>query len=703
MFENAKWITGKNWPTWRVPSDEEMGPCPLFTKGFTVTKPVKSAVLSVVGLGQAVYYLNGQRIDGCVRPTHPASFTKTVIYNVYDVASYLKSGSNRIGAILGNIGYNDPATWRSNVKLLLQLDITYEDGDAEQIVSDTSFKTADSHVLYSRRLCGEKQDTNMIIKGCFDADFDDVQLARAEITKAPGGKLRTTNCPPVCQIGLLEGKEIAPGIYDFGINTSGHVRLKVKGTRGAEVSIRYSEKLTPDGLDIDNDAITNKKFPMFLKDVFILDGTEQVLEQLFSYHGFRYVKIEGNADIYAVTGVIAHNKMEKQAEFWCDNEIINAIHKATVNSLLTNCHGFLTDCPTREQNPWTGDGMLSSEAMNINIDAYDLFYEWMLKFQDDQFASGGLPCLIPMRNGIWEYNFANGPDWDSAIFHIPYYTFKYTGNRQIVDLMWENMCRSLTYFATLSENCLLSAGIGDWSVVGEKCPVEITDTAYYRKAALMMAEMAENTDRDPAQFLQLAGKIKADFRDKYVKDGHVTYRGQTAIAAAIYGEFLEAAELETAVNDLKTLLQENDYRFLLGAHGLNMIFDALSEHGQSQVLFDTVTNPKYEGYAKCIQAGLTTLPESFYMDSSLNHHFFSPVDAWFYKHLAGIKLEGLTGGKVVIQPKFVDGINHLKANFKQIQVAYTPEKLEVVCPYDFTLVLGRTTQELKAGTYSFAR
>ena len=70
MFENAKWITNHDYVGWRLPKTDELGPCPMFSKNFDIKNPVKKAILSVVGLGQAVYYLNGKRIKDSVRPTH---------------------------------------------------------------------------------------------------------------------------------------------------------------------------------------------------------------------------------------------------------------------------------------------------------------------------------------------------------------------------------------------------------------------------------------------------------------------------------------------------------------------------------------------------------------------------------------------------------------------------------------------------------
>lgn len=706
MFENAKWITKDNYTVWQLPSKDAMGPCPMFAKNFNIKKTVKSAVLNIVGLGQAVYFLNGKRLYDSVRPTHPAKFTETVIYNQYDLKELLKIGKNRLGIILGHIGYSDTdfISWRSNCKMIAQLDVVYFDGEKEEIVSDTSFKAHDSNVLFSQRLCGEKIDANLYVNGWNEVEFDDNDWQNSVITKAPGGSMRTTICPPIREIKELSATEISKNLFDFKENISGFVRVKVKGKKSQEIEVLYAERLNETKTSVDQELIVcNIGHFMAHRDVFVLSGNEDEFEQLFAYHGFRYVEIKGEYDEIEITAVCTHTDLESRAHFSCDNEMVNAIHKATVKSILTNCHGVMVDCPTREQNPWTGDGMLSSEAININFDAYGLFYEWMLKFKDEQLNSGGLPCLIPMKNNLWEYNFANGPDWDSAIFFIPYYTFKYTGNREIVDTMWENMCNSLKYFNSLTEGYLLNCGLGDWASVGERTEKQITDTTYYRLDALMMAEMAEATGRDARHFTCLAENIKEAFRNEYVKNGKFTVMHQTALSCAIYGGFLTETEKKTAVNDLIALIKENDYRFILGVHGLFMIFDALSENGGIEPLFDTVVNAKYDGFAKAVEEGIDTLTEFFNRSYSLNHHFRSSVDAWFFKHLAGIKIDGFGFDNVKIEPKFVKGINTINATLHGISVSYNENEFLVDSPYDFTLVLNGVTQKFEKGRHNFKR
>lgn len=109
--------------------------------------------------------------------------------------------------------------------------------------------------------------------------------------------------------------------------------------------------------------------------------------------------------------------------------------------------------------------MFSAQAVNLAFDAEGMFTDWLRTFQDEQFPDGSLPCHIPTYDSLFGANFASGADWDSVIFHAPYYLFKYSGNRGIVDMMWDNMNRSLAFLGHSSESCLISNGIGDWAAL----------------------------------------------------------------------------------------------------------------------------------------------------------------------------------------------------------------------------------------------
>ena len=718
MFEKAKWITRTPWIKWGVPDCDNPPPCPYLTRKFKVEKEIKSAVLNIVGYGQAAYFVNGNPIKSAILPTVNSANDKTVVYNSYDITEMLKTGDNRIGVILGNNYQILPSNIRvSCVKMIAQLDINFSCGETAQIVSNTDWKTADSPIIFERRLFGEHYDSRKEIPNWSSPDFDDTLWDNARICKGAGGNFRKTDIEPVCRIKEIKGKEIAKGLFDFGTNTAGWVKLFVKGKSGQEIVIKYAERITPDGKDIDRRWLTDHENGH--TDRYILSGKNEgeVWEQYMLYHGFKYVKVLGEYDFIQLTAVVAYNRLEETAHFSCDNETVNKIHKACINSLNTNRHNTLTDCPQREQNAWTGDGMASAESLNISFDAYNFFFEWMHHFKDEQRFDGQLPCIIPTVNGAWENNFASGPDWDSAIFHIPYYTFKYSGNREIVDLMWENMNRSLKYFSSMSESRLLDFGVGDWGAFDEKgdknyilCPIEITDTCFYRIAALMMAEMADATERASTEYLALAEKIKQDFRAKYVKNGRLDSDIDTALAISIYSGMLNGEEAVCEAKRLADIITKRGKRVFCGLHGLRTVFEVLSRYGYTQLAFDTIINPDYHSFGYLVNRGLDTLPECLNFDTqtthefrSLNHHFFSHIDTWFYKFLAGININGFGFGNVVIEPRFVEGVNRLEATLHGITVSYNEEIIKINSPYSFTFKYKNKATQYSSGNYEFAR
>ncbi len=710
MFENAKWIAKNVYRNWHGPQADEMPPSPYIAKTFELSEKPKSAVLNICALGQGAYYINGKRIPDSYIPTHPSNYEKSVIYNSYDVTDMLERGKNRLGIILGCTRYADlRAGYLFNYpKMICSLDIELHNGEKTSIVSDTSFKVKDSYVLFSYARCGEIHDANLKIDGWCDRDFDDSDWENAKISVGPGGELRPTSCPPRREKARLEGKEIAKGLFDFGINTSGFCNVKIKGKKGDRVQILFDEDLSEDkkstGRTFRGDKYDNLE--MKHRGIYILSGGEDEFEDLFSYHGFQYVQLLGDYEKASVVALTVHTDIEKTSSFDCDNEMINKIYGMCSNSIVTNCQVAMVDCPQREQNEWTGDGMLSAQTVNLCYDAYNMYYEWMLKFKDDQSPDGKLPCIVPAYTNSDLYN-GNGLDWSSAIVFIPYYAYKYSGNIKIAEVMWDNMDRMMGYFAKTSMTNLIDTGLGDWAHLdGDKmCPVEITDTVYYRLCAKMMSFLADKLGKkcDKDRYTALSCDIKRDFREKYVKQGKVDSDNFTAIVCAAYSGMLEEKEIVPELSRALSIVKDGNKGFTCGVHGLLAMFDTLTENGFVQELFDLILNPDYPGYARSVSLGYTTIPEIFsHIPSySRNHQFKCMVNGWFIRYLGGIDVVG--DCDINVKPYFVKGIARLEASALGVVVKYDESTFDVESKKAFTLELCGKKQRLDAGKYTFDR
>ena len=102
----------------------------------------------------------------------------------------------------------------------------------------------------------------------------------------------------------------------------GWCRLTVSGPRGAVVSLRHAETVTPDGM-LYMDNIRGAK----VTNVYTLkgDGVE-VNEPRFTYYGFRYVEMTGypgEPSLDTLLGCVVHDDMTRAGSFVCSNPVLN--------------------------------------------------------------------------------------------------------------------------------------------------------------------------------------------------------------------------------------------------------------------------------------------------------------------------------------------------------------------------------------------
>ena len=85
-----------------VSSYERPIPAPYMRRSFIVNGDVKSAVLTITGLGFYELFLNGARITRGYLAPYISNPDDVIYYDEYDIASRLRPGRNTIGIMLGN-------------------------------------------------------------------------------------------------------------------------------------------------------------------------------------------------------------------------------------------------------------------------------------------------------------------------------------------------------------------------------------------------------------------------------------------------------------------------------------------------------------------------------------------------------------------------------------------------------------------------
>ena len=280
-----------------------MTPPPYFRKTFTASKPVKRAVLYATALGVYHLSLNGKQVGSDVLSPGWTEYRKRVHYLAYDVTHQLRPGANALGAILGDGWYASYLAYTGrrhfyggDPKLLLQLDVEYADSSRETIGTDETWQTAYGPVTSADLLMGTDTDTRKEMPGWDTASFTGSAWKPAVVQPSPEILVESQpNEPirPTQEVRARARTSPKPGvfIYDIGQNLVGWVRLKVTGKPGQIITVRHAERLNPDGTVY----LTNLRAAK-ATDTYVLKGGTQILEPMFTFHGFQYVEVTG-ADV----------------------------------------------------------------------------------------------------------------------------------------------------------------------------------------------------------------------------------------------------------------------------------------------------------------------------------------------------------------------------------------------------------------------
>src|SRR6185312_12613959 len=304
------WETSADGETWTAPAPAAHPPRPawpptgamLLRRDFDVTREVVSARLYATALGAYEAFLNGARVGDALLAPESTDFRRRVLYRVYDVTSLVRAGANTLGAHVGDgwyASYVAPggryAFGPAPRRFLAQLELAFADGARETVATGDGWRTAPSPVIASEIYNGESHDARREQPGWSATGFDDSAWTAAHVEPGPPGKLVAHVAPPIRVTETLRARSVAeprPGVFvfDFGQNFAGLPRMRVRGRAGDVVRLRFAELLLPSG-EVDQSNLRAAK----ATDTYVLkgDAAGESFTPAFTYHGFRYVQVEG--------------------------------------------------------------------------------------------------------------------------------------------------------------------------------------------------------------------------------------------------------------------------------------------------------------------------------------------------------------------------------------------------------------------------
>ena len=711
-WANAKWICYEELPDSMklFPSPENgvktgekaknRAIVPLFRKEFDVNKVVSQATLYISGLGQYEALINGKKIGVGFLTPNWTRYDKTILYNTYDVTDYLQTGKNAVGAIVGNGFFyiNKERYFKMPIafgypQMICLLKIIYTDGTEKNIVSGPDWKTSPSPITYSSIYGGEDYNANLEQNGWNEVGFDDSAWKPVVLPMVPkGGLIADNDYPMAVQDTIMVKKIIKIGqaryLYDFGQNASGIIELSVKGKAGQKIKFTPGELITKENKI--NQSASGE--PHYYE--YTLKGTGlETWHPNFTYYGFRYVMVERaipdstNIDnnlpkVTSLKFFHTRNSSPKNGSFYCSNELFNKTFSLINWAIKSNLQSVTTDCPQREKLGWLEQNYLMGNSINYNFDIYHIYQNTVQDMIDSQTPDGLVPSIAPeyvTLNLFLNGYFRDSPEWGSASVILPWLLYKWYGDKATMEKAWPMMVKYVEYLRSKSDNHILAYGLGDWfDLEPEKpgqaqlTPLGLTATAIYYYDLKLLSQMAEilSKNAEKEKFKKWANDIRNAFNAKYFdpKTGVYATGSQTSMSMPLCLDLVDPKYRAKVVSNLVDSIVANKKALTAGDIGFHYLIEALTNNGQSQLLYEMNNRDDVPGYGFQLKKGATALTESWpaLENVSNNHLMLGHLMEWFYSGIGGIRQSenSVAFKKIIINPSVVGNLTNAHTSFE---------------------------------------
>jgi alpha-L-rhamnosidase len=276
---------------------------PLLRTTFDVDKPIWSAQVVVCGLGLYEFHLNGRKVGDHVLDPAQTSYDKRAFYVRHEVTELIRKGPNAIGLWLGNGFYSQNIAFAPDLsygapRARLVLEITYRDGTTERVQSDPSWVARTGPILFDNLYVGETFDARRMPDGWSRPELDASSWKPTEVMAPPTTTLVEQTLEPMRKIRSVAPVSVRSvdedWIVDMGENMTGWISIRVNQPAGTILKLRFTVHLMPDRQSIDTASTGIHATGGEQTDIYICrGGGEEVWEPRLTYHGFRYVQIEG--------------------------------------------------------------------------------------------------------------------------------------------------------------------------------------------------------------------------------------------------------------------------------------------------------------------------------------------------------------------------------------------------------------------------
>ncbi|MGN1004718.1 MAG: family 78 glycoside hydrolase catalytic domain [Oscillospiraceae bacterium] len=670
-------------------------------RDFTVEQSVEWARIYMSAHGVYELFVNGRKAGKASLAPEVSAYRTYLYYQTYDVTPLLRPGKNRIAVALadgwwaGRIGLiGASAQYGDRLGVILQMEARLSDGSSLRICSDEDFRSSPSGTLCADLHMGEIRDNNAEPPGWKLPEFDVrgwTGCRRADYEKK---NLIAQPIDPVEDEQILLPKDwiTTPRgecVVDFGQVLSGTIELTVDGTQGQKIVLDYCEVLDKEGNYFRNITGRNKD----QTDTLICCPGRQSWRPTFTYHGFRYVRIQGieRENIVQIKAVVLATRLRKSGSFTCSDEKLTQLQHNIVWSELGNMLSIPTDCPQREKTGWTGDIQVFARTGAFNYDLRNFLSVWLMNLRAEQKENGAVPLIVP-NFPIQEKMLlqitggeVTSAGWSDACVLLPWYLYQCYGQIEILEENFACMTDYLAYMKGRAEELpegyetmsaeqkarspyLLNKGYhyGDWlipsltrkpngialgrsetSAIVGSCWYAIVLEAYLSVCRALNGRAGWKLSEKICATEKFLKAVRRAIREEYIQpDGKLNGTELQGCYVMILRSGAAEGELKakTAAH-LAELIRQNGDCLDTGFSSVSFLLDVLTENGYQDLAYRVLFQTRSPSWLYMVEQGATTIwenweavtPDGETTASSYNHYAYGCVGDWIYRNIGGIR------------------------------------------------------------------
>ncbi|MGT2802933.1 family 78 glycoside hydrolase catalytic domain [Streptococcus henryi] len=684
---------------------------------FDLESLPQEALLYMTARGIYVAYVNGHKVSDLFAPGYTA-YQKHIDYQVADVAKYLKAGKNVLAFILADGWYTGKIEYigvgqqyGTENSLLAELKLYQADNSVQSVITDETVKwTENGPIRFADLYVGEYYNQADELTGWLIEDYSDKDWQTASVKDYAYDGLTLQTIPSISVSRTIRPTILRSPkgelILDAGEIIVGYTSFNnLALAKNTVVSFEHSETLDKEGNFLQNILGQNKE----QKDYYVAgqDGLHAWAPDT-TFHGFRYVKIEGTLDCdpshYEINVIVT--PLKAAGSFTVSDQRLNQLQENIIRSQEGNMISIPTDCPQRERTGWTGDMQVYAPTACYEKDVEQFLRHWLEDMRHEQYEDGQIPQVIPCPPSH-DYMKPEGEDavntagWSDAAVIVPWRLYEFYGDKQILEENYEMIYR---YMKSVEARMALLPNdyedmtpdrqayqkylwntdfqFGDWLM-----PSAGQESAKYtgNEVATLMTVMTTDLmdkissllghEETAAHFRDLNQNIKSAYVKEYMtSDGKMTsdYQGVYVLALATdtVPEELKAASLAR----LKEMIHENGDRLDTGFLSVAYLLPLLHELGEEKLANKLLFRDQSPSWLYEIKMGATTMWEAWdcYAEDgtpsadSMNHFAFGCVGEYLFRTVLGIDKQEAGFQKVLIKPDLASGLHYAKGHYDSI-------------------------------------